>query len=157
MENKEQIRQIELFLEEVIIRELGKLQQIELSYVQFVLMGQAVEILGSFLDNKPMKAKGQSSKRFSNGINQLFGGRYRLLNSNYFLYDKLRNQMTHAFIPGKDLLSLAHQDGMYKHFEYNDGKLVLIGEVFYEDICRACSRLLNFLKEGKVKPKKIAF
>ncbi len=42
MENKEQIRQIELFLEEVIIRELGKLQQIELSYVQFVLMGQAV-------------------------------------------------------------------------------------------------------------------
>ena len=157
MENKEQIRQIELFLEEVIIRELGKLQQIELSYVQFVLMGQAVEILGSFLDNKPMKAKGQSSKRFSNGINQLFGGRYRLLNSNYFLYDKLRNQMTHAFIPGRDLLLLAHRDGMYKHLEYNDGKLVLIGEVFYEDICRACSRLLNFLKEGKVKPKKIAF
>ncbi len=157
MENKEQIRQIELFLEEVIIRELGKLQQIELSYVQFVLMGQAVEILGSFLDNKPMKAKGQSSKRFSNGINQLFGGRYRLLNSNYFLYDKLRNQMTHAFIPGKDLLLLAHRDGMYEHLEYNDGKLVLIGEVFYEDICRACSRLLNFLKEGKVKPKKIAF
>ena len=32
MENSLQIQQIELFLEEVIIRELGKMQEIEISY-----------------------------------------------------------------------------------------------------------------------------
>ena len=64
MENSLQIQQIELFLEEVIIRELGKTQEIEISYMPFVLMGQAIEVLGSFLDNKPMKAKGQSSVGF---------------------------------------------------------------------------------------------
>ena len=99
MENSLQIQQIELFLEEVIIRELGKMQEIEISYMPFVLMGQAIEVLGGFLDNKPMKAKGQSSRRFSNSVNRLFGGRYRLLNDKLYLYDKLRNQMTHTFIP----------------------------------------------------------
>ena len=159
MENGEQIGYIESFLEQVIVRELGKLQQIDLSYMQFVLMGQAIEVLGSLLDNKPMKAKGQSAKRFSLAINRLLGGRYRLLNDNYVLYDKLRNQMTHTFIPGGDLMLLAHRDesGKYRHLEYCDGKLVLVGEVFYEDICKACSRLTDLLKAGKVKPKNIAF
>lgn len=159
MENREQIKLIEQFLEEVIIRELGKLQQANLSYMQFVLMGQTIEVLGGFLDNKPMKAKGQSSKRFSNGVSRLFGGRYRLLNDNYFLYDKLRNQMTHTFIPGGDLLLLSSRDtqGELRHLEYSDGKLVLIGETFYEDICKACYRLIGLLKEGKIKPKNIAF
>lgn len=64
MENKEQIERIETFLDEVIVKELGKLQSAELSYMPFVCMGQAIEVLGGFLDNKPMKAKGQSAKRF---------------------------------------------------------------------------------------------
>lgn len=158
MENKEQIGQIEKFLDEVVIRELGKIQQAGLCYMQFVLMGQAIEVLGGFLDNKPMKAKGQSSKRFSNGVNRLFGGRYRLLNDNYFLYDKLRNQMTHTFIPGGDLLLYSHKElaGNTGHLEYVGGKLVLIGDVFYQDICTASARLVNLLKEGKVKPKNIS-
>lgn len=159
MENIEQIKQIETFLNEVIVQELGKIQKLELSYMQFVLMGQAIEVLGGFLDNKPMKAKGQSSKRFSQSVNRLFGVRYRLLNDNYFLYDKLRNQMTHAFLPGSDLILLNSPDacGNYKHLEFKEKKLVLIGEIFYKDICTACSRLISYLKEGKIKPKTIAF
>ena len=43
MEKAEQIKQIELFLDEVIVRELGKVQQAGLSYMQFVIMGQAIE------------------------------------------------------------------------------------------------------------------
>lgn len=159
MENKEQIERLESFFNKVIIGELGKLQKADLSYMQFVIMGQAIEVLGGFLDNKPMKAKGQSAKRFSYGVNRLFGGRYRLLNNNEYLYDKLRNQMTHTFIPGKDLLLLneAENPGNYKHLEIIDGRLVLIAEVFYKDICSACQRLISYLREGKVKPKNIAF
>lgn len=159
MESEEQIRQIEEFLNEVIIGELGKLQHAGLHYMHFVLMGQAIEVLGSFLDSKPMKAKGQSSRRFSNSVNRLFGGRYRLLNDNYFLYDKLRNQMTHAFIPGCDLLLTDSQQsaGKWQHLEYTDGRLVLLADVFYQDICKACMRLLEGLKTKKIKPKNIAF
>ena len=87
METQEQIERIEHFIREVVVNEIAKLQGVGLSYMQFVIMGQAIEVLGSFLDNKPMKAKGQSAKRFSLGVKKLFGGRYRLLNDNGFLYD----------------------------------------------------------------------
>lgn len=159
MENKEQIERIEIFLNEVLIKELGKLQHVGLSYMQFVIMGQAIEVLGGFLDQKPMKAKGQAAKRFSCGVNHLFGGKYRLLNNKEYLYDKLRNQMVHTFIPGNDLLLLseAANSGNQKHLEIYDGRLVLVSEVFYRDICTACQRLLTALKEGRIKPKNIAF
>ncbi len=159
MENNEQIRHIEWFLEKVIIQELGKLQQAEISYMQFVLMGQTIEVLGGFLDNKPTKAKGQSSIRFAQGVNRLFGGRYRLLNDKGYLYDKLRNQMTHTFIPSSDLYLLNHEDaaGKFQHLNYHEGKLVLIADVFYKDICKACQRLIALMKAGQIRPKNIAF
>ena len=159
METREQIDRREHFLKEVVVTEIAKLQGVGLSYMQFVIMGQAIEVLGSFLDNKPMKAKGQSAKRFSLGVKKLFGGRYRLLNDNCFLYDKLRNQMTHTFIPGNDLILLNQAENTkgYKHLQMADGKLVLISEVFYEDICNACERLLEAIKSGVLPPKNIAY
>ena len=51
MEKEEQINRIEKFLDEVVIQELGKAHQAGLTYMQFVLMGQAIEVLGSLLDN----------------------------------------------------------------------------------------------------------
>ena len=159
METQEQIERIEHFIREVIVDEITKLQGVGLSYMQFVIMGQAIEVLGSFLDNKPMKAKGQSAKRFSLGVKKLFGGRYRLLNDNGFLYDKLRNQMTHTFIPGGDLILLNQSENIngYKHLQMTNGKLVLVAEIFYEDICKACERLLEALKSGVLPPKNIAY
>jgi len=68
METREQIERIEHFIREVVVNEIAKLQGVGLSYMQFVIMGQAIEVLGSFLDNNPMKAKGQSAKRFSLGV-----------------------------------------------------------------------------------------
>lgn len=159
MEETEQIEKIRSFIDKIIVEELGKLQQAGLSYMQFVLMGQAIEVLGGFLDSKPMKAKGQSAKRFAKGVNALLGGRYRLLNDRCFLYDKLRNQMTHSFIPGGDLVLFRNRGeaGTYRHLEYTDGRLVLIGDVFYEDLCAAAHRLMDDLEKGRIKPKNIAF
>lgn len=48
MDREVQIRHIEEFLDKVMVQELGKLQSINLTYMQFVLMGQAIEVLGSF-------------------------------------------------------------------------------------------------------------
>lgn len=159
MENREQIKRIESFLKQVVVGELGKLQHAGLSYMQFVLMGQAIEVLGGFFDSKPMKAKGQSSRRFSAGVRYLLGGRYRLLNENDYLYDKLRNQMTHTFIPAKDLLLLNRSENVsgYAHLDVVQGRLVMISEDFYQDICLAAERLLKILEEGRLKPKNIVF
>lgn len=67
--------------------------------------------------------------------------------------------MTHTFIPGRDLLLLAKtgQDGQPRHLSYTGGQLVLVSEVFYQDICTACERLKEYLRSGRVKPKNIAF
>lgn len=157
MGKKEQIEKTENYLREIIVEELAKMQQADLNYMQFVMMGQSVEILGGFLDQKPMKAKGQSARRFAAAVKYLFGGRYRLLNENNFLYDKLRNQMVHAFIPGEELVLIRHPQADLLHLGEKDGRLILVAETFYEDICKACERLLHGLKEGKIKPKNIAF
>lgn len=158
MEKEEQIERIESFLTEVVLKELDKLRQAGLSYMHFVIMGQVVEVLGGFLDQKPMKAKGQSAHRFAVAVRYLLGGRYRLLNENNYLYDKLRNQMTHTFIPGGDLLLVNTEEAESgKHLQIKDKRLVLVAETFYEDLRRACDRLIQLLKEGQVKPKNIAF
>ena len=159
METREQIEHIERFLKEVVVNEIGKLQGMGLTYIHFVVMGQAVEVLGGFLDNKPLKARGQSHRRFSLSVNKLFGGRYRLLNENLYLYDKLRNQMVHSFLPSGDLLLLNRGDNVngYKHLDKVDGRVVLIAEDFCEDIYRAVDRLLEALRDGRLKPKNIAY
>ena len=158
MENQEQIERIEFFLNTVVLEELGKLQDAGLTYMHFVIMGQAVEVLGGFLDQKPMKAKGQSAHRFAAAVRYLLGGRYRLLNENNFLYDKLRNQMTHTFLPGGDLILVrTGEEKGYTHLEIKDKHLVLVADTFYEDLRRACGRLVQLLKEGRIKPKNIAF
>ncbi|MDL2251816.1 hypothetical protein LJC12_03090 [Odoribacter sp. OttesenSCG-928-J03] len=158
MEEKEKIERIELFLAE-LKDELGKLQDAGLNYMHFVIMGQTIEVLGGFLDTKPLKAKDQSAKRFSAAINYLFGGQYRIRNEKRALYDKLRNQMTHSFIPGKGvkLLNRANNNTGGSHLDIVNGSLILISEDFFDDIIKASNRLSDLLKSGKIKPKTIAF
>jgi hypothetical protein len=159
MDENDQVERIERFLHEVVIAELSRLQGIGLSYMQFVVMGQAIEVLGGFLDQKPMKAKDQSARRFSLSVNKLFGGRYRLLNDKNALYHVLRNQMTHTFLPGARLLLLdrARNHEGYRHLEQVGERLVLISEDFFEDICRAAERLCEALREKRLKPKPISY
>ncbi len=158
MEQEEQIKRIEAFIETVIKDELQQVIESKALYMKFVLIGQTIEVLGALLDNKPMKAKGQSARRFNHAINSLFGGDYRVQNSNYYLYDKLRNQMTHSFIPGGDI-ELYHKssDTPKKHMQKENGILVMVAEQFFMDIIAASNRLLHLIKVGKVKAKNIAF
>lgn len=155
----EKIERIENFINHIIIKELGLLQGIGADYVSFVAMGQAIEVLGSLLDNKPMKAKGQSGKRFDSCVNYLMGGKYRLYNQNHFLYDKLRNQMVHTFVPSSDIELLSEKSNVnrYEHLSMQQGKLIFISERMYEDICTAADRLCMLLRNGKVKAKNMSY
>ncbi|MBE6333543.1 MAG: hypothetical protein E7071_01800 [Bacteroidales bacterium] len=158
MEQEEQIKRIEAFVDKIIKGELRQVIESQALYMKFVLIGQTIEVLGALLDNKPMKAKGQSAKRFNHAINSLFGGDYRVQNSNYYLYDKLRNQMTHSFIPGGDIeLYNRASDTTKSHMKKEGDILVMVAEEFYKDIVEASSRLIYLIKVGKVKAKNIAF
>lgn len=158
MEQEEQIKRIEAFVDTLIKGELKQIIDSKALYMKFVLIGQTIEVLGALLDNKPMKAKGQSAKRFNHAINSLFGGDYRVQNSDYYLYDKLRNQMTHSFIPGGDIeLYNTALDTPKKHMKKEGGILVMVADEFYNDIVQASNRLLYLIKVGKVKAKNIAF
>lgn len=159
LQGDEKTGQIASFLQQVIVNDLKTVSESHPCALHFVLMGLSIEVLGGFLDSKPMKAKGQSAKRFSYAVKYLFGGKYRLLNENGFLYDKLRNQLCHSFLPGGDLLLLEQEQNSagHTHLQVIEGRLVIVAEDFYRDICNACERLLLLMKEGKVKTKNIAF
>lgn len=159
MNKSEDINAIKTFLDKVIEKELNYIVCSGSRYMCFVLMGQSIEVLGSFLDNKPMKSKGQSMYRFNKSIDVLFGGRYRVLNCESKLYDKLRNQMTHTFVPSSDVLLYIDESetGGHHHLDIVDGKIIFIAKQFYLDIKSAMNRLISLLEMGKLKPKNIGF
>lgn len=146
------------FISRVFIQEIGRLQKEGFFFFSFILIGQAIEALGCFLDNKPLKATAQSSKRFSRSLNLLMGYRYRAVNQDHWLYDKLRNQLTHAFVPSK-YLYLTHRNQKplgVEHLQRVDGKLVLVAEDLYEDLVKGCNKLFSMIDKGEVPLKRIA-
>lgn len=156
--DKEKAELEKQFISRVFIDEIGRLQNEGFYFFSFILIGQAIEALGCFLDNKPMKANAQSSKRFSKSLNLLMGYSYRSVNKDHWLYDKLRNQLTHSFVPSGYLL-LTHRAAAPKdvsHLQWLDDRLVLVAEDFYEDLVNGCYKLFRLIDKGEVPLKKIA-
>ncbi|HBS86072.1 MAG: hypothetical protein A2W91_08065 [Bacteroidetes bacterium GWF2_38_335] len=142
------------FIQKVIITDIGKMQDAGFYYYSFILMAQSIEVMGAFLDNKPLKADNQSSKRFNNALKELFHKQYFFLNKDYYLYNKLRNQMVHALIPSQELL-LTTKDSGKKHLSNEDKKLVLVAETFYNDVRTAAEKLIYLIDNQKIKPKNL--
>jgi len=156
--NHEKKERIKAFINKFFIEEIQRLQDNDFYYFSFILIGQAIETLGGLMDNKPLKARGQSFKRFTKAVNSLMPPKYRLVNKDNVLYDKLRNQMTHSFIPSNSLILITKEKNInnYNHLDTVDGKLVLIAEDFYQDMVQACNKLFYLLDTEKVKAKMIA-
>ncbi len=156
--NHEKKERIKSFINKFFIEEIKRLQDNNFNYFSFILIGQAIEALGGLMDNKPLKARGQSFKRFTKSINSLMPPKYRLVNKDNVLYDKLRNQMTHSFIPSNSLMLITKEKNInnFNHLDTVDGKLVLIAEDFYHDMVQACNKLFYLLDTEKVKAKMIA-
>ena len=123
-----------------------------------MIIGQGIEALGCFLDKKPLKARNQSFIRFSNSINKLMGQKYRNVNFNNWLYDKLRSQMTHTFVPSKELLLTCRKNlkPNESHLKKSDERLVLVAEDFYLDFVKGCNKLFDMMDQNLVTIKRIA-
>lgn len=145
------------FIKKVFIEETGRLIETGFYHFAFVIMAQGLETLGSFLDNKPLKAREQSKLRFSHAINRLMPKHYADFNNNHILYDQLRASLAHTFTVSRKvfLTSKSNSEFAKKHLCEHDGKLVLLAEDFYEDFKKACIRLIDGMDKGKVAEKKI--
>jgi len=145
------------FIQKVFINQVDKLIQAELYHFAFVVMAQGLEVLGSFVDEKPLKAKDQSKLRFSHAINRLMPKEYAKLNDNHRLYDQLRASLAHTFTSGRHvfLTSKDHKEYGNKHLQNIEGKLILVAENFYADFKKACIRLLEGMEKGIISDKKV--
>ena len=87
----------------------------------------------------------------------MFVSEYALLNANNFLYDKLRNHLTHSLFSSTWLLLTSKSENPdLKHLVKHKGKLVFIAEDFFKDFSSACLKLTKLIDEGKIKDKKLA-
>jgi hypothetical protein len=145
------------FIQKVFIDQTEKLVHQGFYHFAFVIMSQALETLGSFLDPKPLKARDQSKLRFSHAINKLMPLNYAQLNNNHLLYDQLRASLAHTFTSSRQIIlsSKINPEFGKKHLQKQDDKLILVAEDFYEDFKKACLRLINGMEKGIVAEKKI--
>lgn len=145
------------FIQKVFICDVERLISAELYHFAFVIMAQGLEVLGSFLDEKPLKAKDQSKLRFSHAINRLMPREYAKLNDNHRLYDQLRASLAHTFTSGRHvfLTSKSNKEFGNKHLENMNDQLILVAEDFYIDFKKACNRLLEGMEKGIISDKKI--
>ncbi|MDR2835798.1 MAG: hypothetical protein LBV69_06320 [Bacteroidales bacterium] len=123
----------------------------------FLLMGQATEILGAYLDKKPIRAKQQSAARFELAIYKLFPEEYKRINKSNFLYYQLRNFLIHSFIPSKNIILKSDSEKSFqKHLSFENGCLILFADIFYSDLELAINKLIKYIEIDKIKLKKIS-
>ena len=145
------------FVQKVLIEDTKKLIDEKLFHFAFIIMAQGLEILGSFLDSKPLKAKEQSKLRFSHAVNRLMPNEYSKLNNNHKLYNQLRASLAHTFTVSRELYLTSKSEKLVEkeHLKEMEGKLIIVAEYFYNDFKKACLRLLEGMEKGLISEKKI--
>ena len=150
------MEEIQKYLKNNLIDEISRLQKSGFHKISFIIITQAIEILGSFFDSKPIRARQQSKQRFRLAIENLFPDKYKALNSNDWMYDKLRNHLTHSFLPSSwIILTKLESSGKMNHLSKLHGKTIFISEKYFDDFKYACNKLLEMLEAGEVKSKRL--
>jgi hypothetical protein len=142
------------FLRKYIISDIKLMLDNDLHLQSVQLLTISIEFLGGLLDGKPLKSEQQSKKRFNSALKHLFPGKYYFLNRDHFLYESLRNQLIHAFSPGGKLM-LCNSNSNLKHLENYENRLVIVSEVFYEDVKKACEKIIELIEKDQIRHKHI--
>ena len=141
------------FIQKYFVEEVERMQTEGFQYFSFVLIAQIIEAMGGFLDNKPLRAKGQSKKRFGRAIKALFSHPFRKANIDDWLYFHFRCTMSHLFLPSGRLFLVHRKEATQKgltHLSHYEGRLVLVAEDFAADLRAACQKLLEKVEKGTV-------
>lgn len=145
------------FLNNNLLIPIRKVVDAHDSVFGFMLMGQAIEILGSYLDSKPIRAKQQSASRFSLAIYKLFPPKYSIVNKNNALYIQLRACLTHTFIPSSNVsLNFGFDEKEKHHLQLLNDVLYLYSENLYSDLENAVAKLIKKIQSNKIRLKKLS-
>lgn len=154
---EQELQDLKLFIEHHFIDEIDRLNDHDFGYFSFVLVSQAIEILGACLDDKPFRAKNQSRKRFEIAIRALFPTHYQRLNYKGWLYENFRCNMSHLFVPSNSIMLLTKNQANETqiHLSKENDCVIFIAEDFQRDLRKACLYLFKKMEKGQIKPKKI--
>jgi len=145
------------FLQNNLLLPIRKILDSSDSVFGFMVMGQAIEILGSYLDNKPMRAQRQSALRFSAALYRLFPSKYSMTNRKNLLYIQLRSILTHTFIPTGNLsLNFGLDTKEKHHLQFVNDVLYLYSENLYSDLEKAVNKLIIMINDNRIKLKKLS-
>lgn len=137
------------------IHEVDFLLHAQKYQLSFLMMSQIMEVLGAFLDDKPLRAKEQSSRRFALALKKLFKPSYFYANEKDFLYHNYRCNMSHLLTTSNQmLLSNIHETDPALHLQMQDGQRILLAEPLLEDIKAAVQKLLGKIEKLEIKEKK---
>lgn len=154
---EQELQDLKLFIEHHFVNEIDRLNEHHFGYFSFVLISQAIEILGACLDDKPFRAKNQSRKRFELAIRALFPPQYQRLNYKGWLYENFRCNMSHLFVPSNSIILLTKNQATetQTHLSLEGNSVIFIAEDFQKDLRKACLYLFKKMEKGQIKSKKI--
>lgn len=141
------------FLQNEILGKIQKMYDAGLEEYACLIMAQGIEVMGAYLDDKPMRAKAQSAKRFSLAIYKLFDVRYISINKKNRLYYQLRANFIHMLLPTN---SLKFSDNEKLHLSEEDGVILIVPSVLLRDFSKAIYKIISMLQKEALKPKKIS-
>jgi len=156
---------VKSFIQTVLMRDIGKMVcDCKLHYLSFAAMAQAIEFLGACLEEEAWDKRKQSEKRFNNAIKKLFKSinkeyiKHASPSSDHYLYEGLRCGLIHMMRPQPKLF-LTHRDESKRehttHLGKTNGHLVLVAEDLYDDLRRACERVIQRIDSNKISNKKV--
>lgn len=116
-----------------------------------LLLTQSVEVMGALLDNKPLKARGQSKKRFSIAFKKLFPALYSARNTDDWLYENLRNHLVHTFTSGGKIRIISNSEDDGFHLKKEDQAIHFSAFRFLSDCQMAISKLEGLLLSKEKK------
>jgi hypothetical protein len=99
----------------------------------------------------------QSKKRFGLALKFLFPRNYKRANNDFFLYNKLRNQIAHILVPSTLINITEYTGANNEHMTSNkEGVLFISVNQFYNDVVIAIDKLEEKFNSGKLKSKTVA-
>ena len=147
---------IEDFLRKTVIEDVSFLIDNKKYYSALIILSQTIETLGAFIDNKPFRAKIQSKKRFGLALKLLFPKNYKRANNNFFLYNKLRNQIAHILVPSTLINITEYTGDRNEHMTSSkDGVLFISVTQFLNDVVEAVNKLEKKFNSGELKAKTV--
>lgn len=141
----------EEFFNLFIINQSKKLIDNKSYLAAIIILTIGIEIMGGFFDKKPLKSPKQSKARFKVAVEKLFGGKYAAINRDDSFYEMVRNQLIHSLTIGNKLqISLDET-----HLLNNDGFIIFNPLIYFDDVCKAKTKLSEMLMNKKAFTKRI--